>query len=203
MTDLPAQLTKGTECEYLLILSPDESVWEKVMEEKKQFAEKYECSSCLYAKPHITLVKFTQYPVFEPRILQKMRQYAHTLTPIDISLNGFGSFPSHTIYINITTKNEIIETVKGMRDFQSVLKMDKDHKPHFITEPHITLARKLQVWQYEKGWLEWQQRHFSAKFRVNKMTLLKRRSESNGYRVVEGFPFMEKRTTIHQGLLFA
>jgi 2'-5' RNA ligase len=197
------ETAKGTEYEYLLILSPDESVWEKIMEQKKQFAEKYDCPSCLYAEPHITLVKFTQYTAYESRVLQRIRHYANTLSPIDIALNGFGCFPTHTIYINVTTKNEIIETVKGMRHFQPVLKPDKDHKPHFITEPHITLARKLQAWQYEKGWLEWQHNHFSAKFSVNKMTLLKRKNESNGYKVVETFSFMGKKEKVRQGMLFA
>jgi hypothetical protein len=31
------------------------------------------------------------------------------------------------------------------------LKLNDDNKPYFITEPHLTIARKLQPWQYEKG----------------------------------------------------
>lgn len=187
---------------YLLILHPDESVRDKIMEHKKSFSEKLECPSCLYSRPHVTLVKFTQYNSLEARIVKRIAAFAQTISPFSISLNGFGSFPSHTIYFNVQTKNDIIDLVKSLRDLHLPLKLDKDNKPHFITEPHITLARKLLPWQYEKGWLEWSRLNSSARFISNEMILLKRRDNVSNYQTVGTFSFLGKKEEVKQSSLF-
>ncbi len=56
------------------------------------------------------------------------------------------------------------------------MKIDKDNKPYFITEPHLTIARKLLPWQYEKGWLEYQHRNFHGRFIADHALLLKRKA---------------------------
>ncbi|ANI88653.1 hypothetical protein A9P82_04735 [Arachidicoccus ginsenosidimutans] len=188
---------------YLLILHPDESVREKILEQKKLFAEKLECPSCLHSKPHITLLKFTQYNSLETRIVKRISNFAQTISPFSISLNGFGSFPSHTIYFNVQTKNEIISLVKNLRELHLPLKMDKDNKPHFITEPHITLARKLLPYQYEKGWLEWSNQNFTARFPASEMILLKRRNITSNFQLVKTFSFAGKKEQVQQGSLFS
>ena len=42
--------------------------------------------------------------------------------------------------------------------------LNKDNKPHFMNDPHLTVARKLLPWQYEKGWLDYSHRHFTGRF---------------------------------------
>lgn len=187
---------------YLLILHPDESVNEKIMEQKRMFAEKYECPSCLYSKPHLTLIKFFQVPAMEPLFLKRMANFASTINTFKIQLNSFGSFPTHTIYFNVQTKNEIIQLVKNLRGLHLPLKIDKDLKPHFITEPHITLARKLLPWQYEKGWLEWSHQDFSTGFMANEMVLLKRTDEKSKYQIAGNFFFEGRPQSVQQVLLF-
>lgn len=187
---------------YLLILHPDQAVYEKIMEQKKLFADKLDCPSCQYSRPHITLIKFTQYDSLEQRITRRIELFAQTVSPFSISLNGFGSFPSHTIYFNVQTKNEIIGLTKNLRELHLPLKMDKDNKPHFITEPHLTLARKLLPWQYEKGWLEWSHLHFTAKFMAGEMILLKRKNNVSSYRQAGAFSFAGKKEQIRQASLF-
>src|SRR6266542_7068456 len=137
--------------DYLLVLQPHEELWNTIMEIKKKFAKDYECETALYTKPHITLVRFRQIEMTETRIIQQLKNITMTLSPIKVELKEFGSFPSHTIYINITSKVPIVNMVKALRAPQKLMKLDKDNKPHFITEPHLTIARKLQPWQYEKA----------------------------------------------------
>jgi 2'-5' RNA ligase len=187
---------------YLLILHPDESVNEKIMEQKKYFAKKYECPSCLYSKPHITLIKFFHLAAIESLCIRRINNFARGITPFPVQLNGFGSFPSHTIYFSVQTKNEIIDLVKSLRGLHLPLKIDKDFQPHFITEPHITLARKLLPRQFEQGWLQWHQQDFLAKFMVTEMTLLKRRDMKSKYQIVSNFCFEGKPEQVQQTLLF-
>jgi 2'-5' RNA ligase len=120
-----------------------------------------------------------------------------------VELKDFGSFPSHTIYIQVTSKLPVQQLVREIRSSaQRLMKFDEDHKPYFIMEPHITIARKLLPWQYEKGWLEFSSRHFSGRFIANEMVLLKREMGETKYRVVQRLGFQNLPVVTRQGQLF-
>lgn len=174
--------------DYLLVLSPHEELWNQVKAIKEKFATDYDCETARRGLPHITLAVFRQQQVFEMRIRQKLKNISRCLSPFKVELKDFGSFPSHTIYINIVSKVQIVDAVKALRAPQKLMKLDKDNKPHFITEPHLTIARKLQPWQYEKGWLEYKHRHFHGRFIADHAVLLKRRA-GESYKVAEKFMF--------------
>ena len=124
-----------------------------------------------------------------------------------VELKDFGSFPSHTIYINVTSKLPVQNLVKQIRtESQKLMKINDDNKPHFIMEPHLTIARKLKPWQYEKGWLEYSNKHFTGRFIADSMTLLKRQvvidEVKKKYVVREKFVFQNLPVATKQGELF-
>lgn len=182
--------------DYLLIIQPNNDVKEKVNALKKSFAEKYECPQALHSKPHLTLLRFMQYAMNEKNIVRKLESLVNKHSSFMVSLNDFASFPTHTIYVNVETKNNIIDLVKSLKPAQAFLKYDKEHKPHFITTPHLTIARKLLSWQYEKGWLELSNTHFNASFMVNDILLLKRNIEQKHYTVAATFELMGKKEIV-------
>jgi 2'-5' RNA ligase len=196
-------------CEYLLVLSPHEELWNRIMKVKEEFSTTYKSDHARWGKPHITLANFIQYEMMEERIVNRLRMVAMASPPFKVELKDFGSFPSHTIYINVTSKLPIQNLVKGMRtDGQRLMKLNDDNKPHFIMEPHLTIARKLKPWQYEKGWLEYSNRHFTGRFIANSMTLLKRLAIESPeghrlkYQVAGSFEFQNLPVTTKQGELF-
>lgn len=188
--------------EYLLVLQPHQALWNEIKFIKENFATDFECATARMGLPHITLVRFKQYQVTENRIRQALRNGIKTLQPFKIEMKDFGSFPSHTIYINIVSKVQIMNAVKIIKHRQKFMKMDKENKPHFITEPHLTIARKLLPWQYEKAWLEYQHADFHGRF-IADHALLLRRKEGEFYKPVEKFMFQNEKQEIMQGDLFA
>lgn len=190
-------------CEYLLVLQPHKALWDEIKSVKEKFAADYSCEQAKKGLPHITLVMFKQFPATENRIVQFLRNNARTIAPFKIEMKDFGSFPSHTIYINIVSKVQIMSAVKTLRqNTQKFMKMDKDNKPFFITEPHLTIARKLQPWQYEKGWLEYQHANFHGRFIADHALLLKRKA-GEYYKEVGKFMFEGMKEEVTQTELFA
>ena len=123
--------------------------------------------------------------------------------PVKIELKDYGSFPSHTIYINVTSKVPVQNLVKQIRtEAQRLMKLNEDNKPHFIMEPHMTIARRLLPWQYEKGWLEYSHKHFTGKFIADSMLLLKRPVFELKYEIVQRFEFQNLPVNTTQGELF-
>lgn len=195
--------------EYLLVLSPHEELWNRIVKVKEDFAKQYKSDYARWGKPHITLVNFVQYAMMEERIVSRLHNIAMGFPPFKVELKDYGSFPSHTIYINVTSKLQVQSLVKNIRtESQRLMKLNDDNKPHFIMEPHLTIARKLKPWQYEKGWLEYSHKHFTGRFIANEMTLLKRLAVESpeGYRmkyqVAATFQFQNLPVITKQGELF-
>jgi len=189
--------------EYLLVLNPHEELRNKIMKVRQEFNDEYKVSTALGGKPNIILANFLQYEMMEERLLNRLKVVAMGFHPIKVELRDFGSFPSHTIYINVVSKVPVQTLVKEIRhETQRLMKLNDDNKPHFILEPHLTIARKLQPWQYEKGWLEYSNKNFTGRFIADGMLLLKRPLDEKKYQVVQRLEFQNLPVTTKQGELF-
>ena len=188
--------------EYLLILNPPEVLRNKITEAKKNFYEKYKAENALWGKPHLTLVNFVQFEMLEERLVSRLKTIGMGYTPFKVELRDFGSFPDHTIFINVDSKLQVKNLTRELRQAQKLMTLNKDNKPHFIDDPHITVARKLLPWQYEKGWLDYSHRHFTGQFIADGMLLIKRRVGERPYQIVQRFGFMNLPVTTKQGDLF-
>jgi 2'-5' RNA ligase len=190
--------------EYLLVLNPHEELRNKIMKVKQGFCNVYKSSAAVAGKPHITLANFLQYEMMEERLVNRLKMIAMGSLPIKVELRDYGSFPSHTIYINVVSKIPVQTLVKEIRhEAQRLMKLNDDNKPHFILEPHLTIARKLVPWQYKKGWLEYSHKHFTGRFIADGMLLLKRPVTEMKYQIVQRFEFQNLPVTTKQGELFS
>jgi 2'-5' RNA ligase len=178
--------------EYQLILSPHEELANKIRQIRTAFNETYQVTPALSGKPNLTLLRFTQLALMEERIVQRLRAIAMGFCPFKIELKDFGSLPTHSIFIQVTSKLPIRNLVKEVRDAQRLMKLDKEHKPHFIDEPNLLVARNLLPWQYEKGWLEYAGKSFTGIFIADGMLLLRRTAGS-----ASGMPGEMKNATPH------
>jgi 2'-5' RNA ligase len=149
------------------------------------------------------MVSFTQYEMFEERIKNRLKKIALGYPPFKVELKDFASFPAHTIHINAVSKLPIQHLVKSIRsETQRLMKLDDENKPYFNLEPHITIASKLKPWQYEKGWLEYSNKHFTGRFIADAMLLLRRSQNEKVWQIVQRFEFQNLPVNIKQGELF-
>ena len=210
--------------EYQLILSPHEELCNRIRQIKTAFHEAYQTPAGTTtssrggggAKPNLTILRFTQLALMEERIVQRLRTIAMGYCPFKIELKDFGSLPTHSIFIQVTSKLPIRGLVKEVRDLQRLMKLDKEHKPYFVEEPNLLIARNLLPWQYEKAWLEYSNKHFTGRFIADAMLLLRRRANNGpsdephsrfrgdkAWQIAERFAFQNLPVNTRQGELFA
>ena len=187
---------------YLLVIQPSEDVQEKMQTIKHDFAAQYECPQAAYLKPQIAVLQFEHHEMAETRFVHRIKNLLAAAAPYKIDIDGFDSFPSHTIFFKIKTTNALSELAKQLKPVQPFIRADASNKPHFITEPTITLANKLLPWQYEKAWLAYSHTPFSASFMVNELVLLRRSEGKKGYQAVAYYPLLGKRVQMQQACLF-
>ena len=139
----------------------------------------------------------------EERLLNRLKIVAMGQTAFKVELKDFGSFPTHSIYINVHSRPAVQGLVRDIRtSAQRLMKMNDENKPHFMNEPHINIASRLLPWQYEKGWLEYSQKHFTGRFIADGMTLMKKPAGESRFQVVQRFHFENMPVNIRQGELF-
>lgn len=198
-------MTKGPitgfpEAAYLLVIQPHEDLYQKIIQCKNEFAEKYNAAASTFGKPHITLLKFTQAEVAEDRLLRHLKSIAAASPPMQLELRDFGSFPSHTIYINLFGKRQLQQLSRDLKAAQKLMKGSE--KPHFLSEPHITIARKLQPQQYEQAWKEYEHLSFSGRFIADHLMLLKKPAAGRSYQLLTRFDLLNNAPVATQGSLF-
>lgn len=188
--------------EYLIVLNPNEALRDKIIQVKNEFAEKYKTLFALSIKPHIALVNFIQFEMIEERLVNRLKMIAMGYPAFKVALNGYGSLPNHTLFINVASGQQVQHLSKQLRPAQRLMALNKDNKPHFINDFFLTIGRKLLPWQYEKAWQEYSHRHFTGGFIADGMLLLKRPVNEKNYQIVQRFEFMNLQVNTTQGQLF-
>jgi 2'-5' RNA ligase len=205
----PIKTSGFTHSEYLIVLNANEDTSTKIIDIRKQFSEKYKTAP-VYVKPQIMLLHFIQFEMIEDRLFNYLKNISNGYNNFQVKLKDYGSFPTHTIFINIESKQQIQNLVTKLKSVQWLITLDKENRPHFMEDFYFSIARKLLPWQYEKAWLEYSKRNFTASFIADGFTLLKRPLErsANGfrpkgsYKVLQRFKFMNSPVITTQCELF-
>ena len=187
--------------EYKLVIPIPDALQQKVIAVRTEFGEKYSYNPDK-GRAHVILIMFSQLEMMEDKIRQRLRTITMGEAPFKIELKDFGTYPSHTIFVNIATREPVKKLIHSIRDIQSILRTDKEHKAHFLQEPMIVVGRKLKPWQYEKAWLEYSQRQFTGRFIAEAVLLLKRAEGTIPWQIVERMELQNLPVVTRQGGLF-
>lgn len=169
---------------YFIAIYPPQEIVEEVKAFKKDLALNYENSKALKNDAHITLFPpFSRALELESDIHAAFQKIDTNLSPFEITLNGFGSFPN--------PKNPVIyvhpEPNENLHILYERVKQYFNFIPYSFT-PHITVGyRNLSYDNYLKAWEIYREKEFKTKFIVDKITLLRHDQE--------WIPIAEKRLT--------
>lgn len=196
-----ASIPPFPQAEYLLVLSPDEHLQERIGRIRQTLVEKTGIR-LPGTKAHITLARWQAWDMMEERLLQHLHVLAMEQYPFQVQLEDFRGFPSHTLYIQVPTREPVLRLVAGIRRHKRLMR-SADNNPYFISEPHLSLARGLTPGQYEQVMQAFGERHFHASFVADAMLLLKRRAGGQAYQILARFAFEHLAVTARQASLFA
>ena len=137
--------------EYQLILVPHEALCEKIALVRSEFSNAYKKDSGK-SRPQLMLARFVQYKLKEERIVNHLKTIAKGFSPFKVDLKDFGSSPTHSIFVNVTSKLPIQQLVKAVRtNTQHLMKLNNEHKPQFILEPQMNVAPACCPGSTKKG----------------------------------------------------
>lgn len=188
-------------CVYQVALLPSATVCERILSIRSHFAIQYQIKP-LAAVPKILLFQFYHSQQAEERLMRYFESIALRLSAFQVVCEGYGSFPTHTVYFKIRSQGALLAFQKQFRSVQMLLPNDKNKKPHFLDEFYIPLFVKMLPWQYEKGWLTLQHHFFQSSFIAQEFVVFKKNEHEKMFQVWKHYELQGQARNIQQTHLF-
>ncbi len=173
--------------DYLIVLTPSQSVVNRVNQLKEYSAGVIGDYVSRHAKAHITVQTLSrQKPEYIEPLFPKLERDLQKLPPLLMEINGYNYFNSDnpTIYAKLDSTALTKVWFKNLRAFFNA--------PAY--EPHITITRGIDSNSFRKLWPHFKNFEWTEKFLVNELTILKREAFSitRSYDVVKQIPFNKR-----------
>jgi 2'-5' RNA ligase len=189
--------------EYFLIVSLPVAIQEEIIGLRKKFHATFRTIHNIKGRPSLALAHFIQYEAVQTKVVDLFKNIAAFSPPLQISLQNFGSFPTHSIFVKVNEDSGVHKLVKEIRSkAKRNLRVNSETKPMIMLEPHVGIVRKLTPEIYEQSWSKYCDAVFKAGFRAEEMILLRRPPGLKSWQVVERFEFQSKSLPATQGRLF-
>lgn len=187
--------------EYRLIVPLSEALQQTVMQVRNDLHSRYRIPVPFELKPSLTVLHCFAYDGMEAKLMDRIQQIATRSNSFKVELQNFAAYPSHTIYLQVTTRSPFHELAKELKVLKSLTRVP-DHDPHFISEPHLLIAQKLKPFQFTRMWMDCEHTQFTGRFMAGGMVLMKRLAGNAGFEEVRHFEFSSLAQSVKQGTLF-
>ena len=176
--------------EYLLVANPDDTVFNKVMNEKQEFYDRYKERVPIKTKPHIRVANFLATESMEDTVIRWIERICSRQHSFSVVLNNFSGFPPHTIYLRVQNPQPFQQLATQLKVISDYIKSNDCPPPRLINRPHLTIARRLPEDVYSKAMFDYSHRDFHSSFMVNELVLLKRKHQFDDGEKVMVFRFL-------------
>ena len=155
---------------YFIAIYPPQEIINEVRIYKEDLALNFNNSKALKNDAHITLFPpFERELELESDIHEAFQKIDTAISPFEIKLNGFGSFPNHkkpVLYVNPEENQHLKDLYLRVKEIFSF--------KNYSFNPHITIGYRNLTWEnYLKAWEVYHKKEFKTKFIVEKITLLR------------------------------
>ena len=158
--------------DYMIILSPTESICEQVEKHKANAAVVIGSYESLHSKAHITIKPMPRRkPYLAEHELLGLKNSLKPLPPVTLTIDSFDFFAHGDEYRTIYAK---IRSTHLTTPWFKALKKALNIKDYLV--PHITIARNIPTAQHNKLWPQFKKLQWVEDFEVNRLTILHRQA---------------------------
>ena len=185
----PFVMKAGT-YEYLLVANPDTEMGSRVMAEKQSFYDRYKEKIAVRTQPHITVANFLADEDMEDTIARWIQRICSQQQSFQVVLNNFSGFPSHAVFVRVQNPAPFQSLAKHLKVIDSYVRTNGFPPAKLISNPHLTVARRLPEDVYTKAMFDYAQREFHGSFVVRELVLLKRKHQFETCEKINVFRFL-------------
>ena len=199
--DKTVSVTGHSLYEYLVVIEIPAELRNSIETERLQITENYGIVQPPTGRPHISLVRFKAVKKMENKIAQQLQQVAMAEKPFLVALRDYDGYPMHAVFIQIDNQQKVLDLIKKLKQARRLMKAG-GNEPHFLLDPQIVLAGRLDNDKYIEIMTEYEHKKFTADFSADAFLLLRKASNEKRYEVVKRFQLAFVPEKKPQGVLF-
>jgi 2'-5' RNA ligase len=180
------QLPQGVS-EYLLLAHPDAATYTRIVAEIQFFSSQFGQAMAAKLKPHITVADFIATEQMEETLIRWMHRVISARQGFHVTLDRYGAFRPHTIYLNVRDQQPFLELARELRVVDQFIQGYGCPPMKLISNAHLTIARRLGLMAYQQAVQHYAQQDFFASFPIQELVLVKRRDQFDACRQVNVF----------------
>lgn len=160
---------------FFVALLPPAQVQTKANDVKGIMRDQYASKAAFRSPPHVTLLAPFEWPIDDlPRLARTLGQFAASQSAVPMTLDGFGAFAPHVIYINVVQRSRLMAIQPDLLTYlEQEIGLVSERDRHRVFVPHLTVAfRDLKPNMFRKAWSVFQHQEIHFDFTVHQLTLL-------------------------------
>ena len=179
-------------CEYLLVVNlPNRIGWD-VEDIKRGFAVSHGDFAGMEALPYISVLNLILHRSQEEEILHRLKKQLFRIDGFDVLLDGFGFFDAgNSFHIQVDSRGAI-ESLHNFLLADLHVKRVLMSSANRSFKPHLTIGKKLTDTQFRNAYHEYRHQRYTNLFRVDSLTLLKRKGPVANWSFFAELPLKEE-----------
>ena len=199
--DKTVSVTGHSLYEYQVVIDIPAALRKRIETDRQQITENYGIVQPPAGRPHISLVRFMAVKKMENKITLQLQQVAMAAKPFTVVLRDYDGYPMHAVFIQIDNQQKVLDLITNLKSARRLMKAGGD-EPHFLLDPQMVLAGRLENDTYIRIMKEYQHKKFAADFVADAFLLLRRNDDEKRYELVKRFEFAFVPEKKPQGVLF-
>ena len=172
-------------CEYELVIYPDARAMELIGEEWNNLAQEKGLPP-LMESPLIVLARFKAKEAMEETLSRWIQNACNLQVSFTVSLNNYGAYPPHTIYLRIQDAQPIHRLTGALKMLDGFIQSNDCPPLHLNARPCLPLVTPVAATQFESLSREFAQRCFHHSFQVDRL-VLHRKNKDRSHDIINTF----------------
>ncbi len=186
--------------EYRLVIYPDATVYNKVIQERRRFFTSYGMDVDLKSLPYITVAGFHAREGMEETLIRWIQRICSLQTSFTVWLNNYSGIPSHTIYLRVQNPQPFRNLSQQLRAIDSYVQLPGNLQRKQQASPYLALAGNLPEPVYEKAMPVYSRKLFHACFHAAELVLLTRDHPFAVHKTLTVFRFLPENQHLLTGV---
>ena len=199
--DKTVSVTGHSLYEYQVVIDIPAALRKRIETDRQQITENYGIVQPPAGRPHISLVRFMAVKKMENKITLQLQQVAMAAKPFTVVLRDYDGYPMHAVFIQIDNQQKVLDLIKNLKSARRLMKAGGD-EPHFLLDPQMVLAGRLENDTYIRIMKEYQHKKFAADFVADAFLLLRGNDDEKRGELVKRCEFAFVPEKKPQGVLF-
>ena len=179
--------------EYNLVVKPDASLKEKLLDLRKEFDSEFGEIKKIFPEDcmpgFITIAGFFAREEMENTFIRWIQRVCSQFHSFPVTLNNYSGLPMHTIHLRVqelTHFNAFIQLLEPVNAFITACSCQL----RVVNNPSLPVVTGLPEHIYSQAIMNYSQQTFHETFMANELILLKREKSSGSYKSLTVFNFL-------------